>query len=219
VKPPKRNDVGPRVAAAKSRSRGRSPSAQTRKRTRAVHDVCEAWCTEPNEPLPGWRKPVSNRSGPGEASIPTARSSSGGREVEWHRERLRKERRSGEIVRWKTFLIDARCSPFTGRVEAAVSIGRTTTLRVSKDARGRIERSVTERHTGRPHGRTTGRKRPRGRSEERMPDGRKPSRSSRPGSAWGAVKRAMHLHARSAKARRAWVVAERRSSQGRSQFG
>jgi len=37
-------------------------------------------------------------------------------------------------------------------------------------------------------------------------------RSPRPGSAWGAVKRAMHLHARSAKARRAWAVAERRSS-------
>jgi hypothetical protein len=98
-----------------------------------------------------------------------------------HRERLRKERRSGEIVRWKTFLADARCLPFTGQVEAAVSIGRATTLRVSKDARGRIERLVTGRHTGRPHGRTSGRKRPRGRSEERMPDGRKPSDRPGPG--------------------------------------
>lgn len=142
----------------------------------------------------------------------SSRSSSGGRSVHRHRERLRKERRSGEIVRWKTFLADARCLPFTGRMEAAVSIGRATTLRVSKARTGRIARSVTERHTGRPHGRTSGRKRPRGRSEERMPDGRKPIRSSRPGSAWGAVKRAMHLHARSAKARRARVVAERRSS-------
>jgi hypothetical protein len=39
---------------------------------------CETWCTEPYEPLPGWRKPVSNRAGPGEAPGASSRSSSGG---------------------------------------------------------------------------------------------------------------------------------------------
>jgi hypothetical protein len=119
--------------AAKSRSLAECAESQEEAR-RARR--CETECTEPNEPLPGWRKPVSNRSGPGEASGASSRSSSGGRSVHRHRERLRKERRSGEIVRWKTFLADARRSPFTGWAEAAVSIGRATTLRVSKTRRG-----------------------------------------------------------------------------------
>jgi hypothetical protein len=68
-----------------------------------------------------------------------------------HRERLRKERRSGEIVRGKASWIDARRSLFTGRAEAAISAKRNDDSR-SRNARpGRIVRSATGRQTGRPY--------------------------------------------------------------------
>lgn len=42
-----------------------------------------------------------------------------------------------------------------------------------KNAEGRIERQATERQTSRPHGRASGRERPRVELEERMPGDRK----------------------------------------------
>jgi len=140
-KPPERNDVGPRVAAAKSRDRGHSPSASIRKKRRDVHDVARRSARNRTNPFKAGASRFRIVRGrvrhPAHGPIVVRRSVDASASRASSREAPLRCHRSMEDVPDRTQAAsqdDAwkHCSPFTGRVEAAVSTGRATTLRVQK---------------------------------------------------------------------------------------
>lgn len=106
---------------------------------------------------------------------------------------LRKEITVGEIVRWKAFPIDTCSHAFTRRRAAAISVRRRRRLHPETSAVGAHRASGDGASDGSASRLRFGKNTPERTTEERMP--RRSTRPSRPGSAWGAVKHAVHSFA------------------------
>jgi hypothetical protein len=160
-KPPERNDVGPRVAAAKSRDRGHSPSASIRKKRRDVHDVARRSARNRTNPFKAGASRFRIVRGrvrhPAHGPIVVRRSVDASASRASSREAPLRCHRSMKDVPDRRALLALHGAGGGGGLDRSSDDSSR-----SKDAVGRIERRVTERQTGRPHGGTTGRQRPRG---------------------------------------------------------
>jgi hypothetical protein len=193
----------------------RNSSSLVARGARKISTPCEASQGAPHGTVPRRcsRKLAANRAGPDEPTVKVTRVAS---QDDARNEALERasqivtppkpldskqgsaERRgsarsrSGAIVRWKTFPTDT-CLPIFTKAGGGGGLGGSTDDSPCEGARRGasfgLRRNVRRVGLGSRVGKTT----PARTLERRMPDDRN-HRSSRSRSAWGAVKRAIHLH-------------------------